>query len=483
MPEPRSLVMTVVEVSWEDPEGTLQTVPARMEDRSASGACIRINARIVVGSKLQLQSHWEQFSGTAKYCRSEGTEFVVGIQRDAAQSPIPAAPLEVRRQEGPTRSDFGFSTATIIPSLPWQQESPLSEISVANHEVIHQEVESVPIVRLVSEVPHMHAHELDHEIDHRGGPRISQFEDFEAVRWTEPPTEPAPTKPASNVELAGNEKKPVPRKWLELAGWRDKHRNLSGSRNDKNNGNGNRNDNDNDKHKDKDKNNDKDKSQSWKRAPPGLVHKRKKPSADPAAEDAATLHVELLPVEEIYREAGIRNPRGGYSIGKVVEMLHSERLRGLSKEMRRAAVLMALEAAGIPLFQVFEDARKHLEALDNYEQQQRKQLEAGCAWKAEENLQIEAELERVKAHHVARISRNVESVEREKTTFGDWQAMKQREAQNISEAAELCSESMISEPDRDSQADYPIEDVAGRGVKSIVDGPRESPRTGFGKAE
>jgi len=437
MPEPRSLVMTVVEVSWEDPGGTFQTVPARMEDRSASGACIRINARIVVGSKLRIQSHWEQFSGTAKYCRSEGTEFVVGIQRDAAPSESPAVPQEVRRQEDARRGDFGFSTAGIIPSLPRQQESRASEIPVAHQEVVHQEVESVPIVRLASEVPHMHAHELDSEFNHRGEPRFSQVEDFEALRWTEPPTKQPPTKQPPNVDLAGNEKKPVQRKWLELAGWRDKHRNLSGSRNDKNNGNDNRSKNDNDSARDNhnDSARDKDKSQSWKRPPPELVHKGKETSADPAAEDAASPQVELLTVEEIYREAGIRNPRGGYSIGKVVEMLHSERLRGLSKEMRRAAVLMALEAAGILLDQVFEDARKHLEALDNYEQQQRKQLEAGCVWKAEENLQIEAELERVKAHHMARISRNVDDIEREKATFGDWQAMKQREAQSISEAA------------------------------------------------
>ncbi|MHB8215083.1 MAG: hypothetical protein ACYDDS_03290 [Candidatus Sulfotelmatobacter sp.] len=448
MPEPRSLVMTVVEVSWEDPGGTLQTVPARMEDRSASGACIRINARIVVGSKLRIQSHWEQFSGTAKYCRGEGEDYIVGIQRDAAPSAIPAAPQEIRWQESAKRVEVGFSTARIIPSLPKQQEDPLSESPVVHQELAHQEVECVPIVRLASAVPHMHAHELDREIDRRGEPRFSKFEDFETLRWAGPPSKQPP-----NVELADNEKKPVPRKWLELAGWRDKHRNLSGSRDDKNGGNGNRNDND--KHKDKDTNNDKDKSQSWKRAPSELVHKGKKPSAELTAEDTASPHVELLQVEEIYREAGIRNPRSGYSIGKVVEMLHSERLRGVSKEMRQAAVLMALEAAGIPLDQVFEDARKHLEALDNYEQEQRKQLEAGCVWKAEENLQIEAEMERAKAHHMARISRNEDDIEREKATFGDWQAMKRREAQSISEAAELCSESMISEPDQDSRANYP----------------------------
>jgi hypothetical protein len=43
---------------------------------------------------------------------------------------------------------------------------------------------------------------------------------------------------------------------------------------------------------------------------------------------------------------GIEGPRRGYRMNKVVEMLHSEHIRGLSKEMQRASVLMALDAAG-----------------------------------------------------------------------------------------------------------------------------------------
>ena len=47
----------------------------------------------------------------------------------------------------------------------------------------------------------------------------------------------------------------------------------------------------------------------------------------------------------------------GYSINKVVEMLHSEHIRGLSKEMKRAAVLMALDSAGIAISEVLGDAQ------------------------------------------------------------------------------------------------------------------------------
>ncbi len=82
LPEPRMAVMILVEASWEDQSGILQTAPARMENRSNTGACIRLKTRIEVGSQLKVQWRWEQFSGVAKYCHSSGEDFLVGIQKD-----------------------------------------------------------------------------------------------------------------------------------------------------------------------------------------------------------------------------------------------------------------------------------------------------------------------------------------------------------------------------------------------------------------
>jgi hypothetical protein len=66
--------------------------------------------------------------------------------------------------------------------------------------------------------------------------------------------------------------------------------------------------------------------------------------------------VELLSMSDVYQTAGILNPRKGYSILKVAEMLRSEHLRGLSKETKRATVMVALDAAGIIVVEVAEDA-------------------------------------------------------------------------------------------------------------------------------
>jgi len=63
VPELRTPVMTLVDASWEDPNGISQTVTARMEDKSAGGACIRLKTPIRVGSKLNIQWRFDRFSG------------------------------------------------------------------------------------------------------------------------------------------------------------------------------------------------------------------------------------------------------------------------------------------------------------------------------------------------------------------------------------------------------------------------------------
>jgi hypothetical protein len=210
-------------------------------------------------------------------------------------------------------------------------------------------------------------------------------------------------------------------KWLELTPWRKRDEfDLTGPRNGEAHGDGNRN------------------GKSIKEnLMPHITQPTEKAPAH-SAREVPDFQVELLPMEDIYRAAGIMNPRKGYSINKVVEMLHSQHIRGLSQEMKRAAVLMALDAAGISLDQLQRDAKARQDALDSHEADQREQVEAEWARKAEEVIQIQAELESIKAHYTARISRNLEGVARERATFNSWLATKQQETQNMSEAVDLC---------------------------------------------
>ena len=147
---------------------------------------------------------------------------------------------------------------------------------------------------------------------------------------------------------------------------------------------------------------------------------------------------ELQAFDEIYRAAGIKGPRLGYSIGKVIEMLQNEHIRNLATETKRASLLMALDAAGVQVDEVLQDATLRQRAINSYEAIQRKHLEEYEARKAQENCAIQAEMERVSAEYAARISNNLEEITREKDSFRKWQLKKQTEAQRIAEAVALC---------------------------------------------
>lgn len=157
-----------------------------------------------------------------------------------------------------------------------------------------------------------------------------------------------------------------------------------------------------------------------------------------ATESANVPRGDLLNYEDIYRAAGILSPGSGYGIHKVVEMLNSERIRDLSKDIKRASVLMALDAAGISVDDMLTDATRRQSALNSYEGAQKKQLEDFETRKAQENARIEEELEKIRAHYAQRVQNNLDQVTKEKDALRNWQNAMQSESQRIAEVIELC---------------------------------------------
>ena len=166
---------------------------------------------------------------------------------------------------------------------------------------------------------------------------------------------------------------------------------------------------------------------------------------DNARSGIAGVQGDLLSMDDVYRAAGILSPRMGYSITKVADMLCSGHIMGVSDDMKRASVLMALDAAGIPIEDVLHDAAARQDAIDAYEAKQQKQFEEFWARKDEENALIQAELERATAMYLERIKNNLDEVAREKITFATWQTMKLQESQRIAEAVLVCTPSSFSE--------------------------------------
>ncbi|HTZ32752.1 MAG TPA: hypothetical protein VMH31_09860 [Methylomirabilota bacterium] len=392
----------MVEASWTDQSGTLHKCSATMENTSKSGARIRLRKPIQVGTKLRVQWRWEQFTGAARYCRGDGRDFVVGIQKDpesnasvsagkskvaasaAGESHVELAAAVAARQLAEPQND------TIVRQTPPEPRPPATP-AAAQPVNANRARETILSVASLTPPP---------------------------TAGLERPWQPGTMQwgPSQGMGKTVEEKKPMRRRWFGLG------------------------------HKDEnpDSSSEAVRDFSNEETPAGAT-RGVDANADLEQPDEPD-GVELLSMADIYQTAGIRGPRKGYSINKVVEMLRSEHLRGLSKEMKRASILVALDAAGISIDEVVDDAKARLEAIDSYEASQRKQFEAHLVRRAEENQQIMAELERIKATYADRLRRNLDGVAREKATFGNWLTLKQQETANIGEALELCTKAAATEP-------------------------------------
>ena len=76
----------------------------------------------------------------------------------------------------------------------------------------------------------------------------------------------------------------------------------------------------------------------------------------PAGNEFVAAGMELLGFDEIYCSAGVKGPRLGYAIEKVIDMLHSEHIKAPPPEMKRSSLLMAPEVAGGQVDEVLQDA-------------------------------------------------------------------------------------------------------------------------------
>ena len=79
--------MASVEASWQEPGGATFNAPARMENRSPSGVCIRLSKKVTVGSRIRLRRRHEEILGILKYCCRDGLDYIAGIHRIDSERP------------------------------------------------------------------------------------------------------------------------------------------------------------------------------------------------------------------------------------------------------------------------------------------------------------------------------------------------------------------------------------------------------------
>jgi len=177
-------------------------------------------------------------------------------------------------------------------------------------------------------------------------------------------------------------------------------------------------------------------------APKGTSKSAPKSASQSVAEIAASVAAEpkfTNPIsdptsfEEIYRAAEIPAPPQGYSILKVAQMLESEHIRNLPSDVKRSSVLVALDAAGVNIKDVIQDAVQRDRAVDGYERVQQRALNELETAKTKENNQIQADIDKYVTEQRAKMQANSDAISRERERFTGWRLKKQQEEKKIAD--------------------------------------------------
>ena len=385
--EARTVLWAVAEVLWEDQTGTPNRVSATLEDTSPSGACIRLKTPITVGSRLTIRWHREQFSAVARNCRSDGRDFQLGVHKETSSSGdkiSKPSPSGVEKAPPPVNS---LPTPKLLPDIP---KTP---------EAVQEEGPAPPaFARPIT-----------------AGPDSVRVNASPSHPSQLPPVRRPDPVPRVQPQISGSsprqERKVMQSKGLFPKFWRNRQDGTDAPVN-----------------------------AALTEAPVKQLHPNRPEGI------TGQQQTDLLSYEDIYHAAGILSPRSGYGVHKVVDMLNSDRIRELSKDIKRASVLMALDAAGTSPDDLLQDATRRQQALNSYEAGQQQQLEEFEARKAQEDTRIQAEMDRVTAHYAERLKQNHEQVAREKEALRNWQMAKQHEMQRISEVIEMCAKQPASTP-------------------------------------
>lgn len=133
----------------------------------------------------------------------------------------------------------------------------------------------------------------------------------------------------------------------------------------------------------------------------------------------------------VYKEAGIVLPPHGYGIDKVAEMLENKRLAPLAPELKATAVMAALEAAGVAIRDVIQDAVIRDRALDAFETAKQREARDARASNEKRIAELTAEMDSL----LKKIGAEIENLKRTSSeseqAFLELQARKRQEEDRL----------------------------------------------------
>lgn len=142
--------------------------------------------------------------------------------------------------------------------------------------------------------------------------------------------------------------------------------------------------------------------------------------------------------EQIYESAAVKPPKLVYGIQKVAEMSASIHLAGTSAEIKRKALLMALEAASTDVGDVLNDVVTRQRALMEYEESYVERVDLFELAQTEQNRLQQVELEKITSQFNARMQTTLDEIARRRDELRVWQKLKQQEVQRFTEVVALC---------------------------------------------
>ena len=168
------------------------------------------------------------------------------------------------------------------------------------------------------------------------------------------------------------------------------------------------------------------------------------------------LPADIMDFGEVYREARIEAPLHGYGIDKVESMLNHPRLVAIRPEQRAAAVLAALEAAGVEFTDVLRDAVLRDLAIERFSLAKEAEMQAERVRAESAVIRARQELDAFvteKRTEVERLRREIKEAEE---LFAELQERRRFEERRIVEVSDHLSDAPASTREEQSLLSAPV---------------------------
>ncbi|MFZ1082103.1 MAG: hypothetical protein WAO19_09265 [Candidatus Kryptoniota bacterium] len=136
--------------------------------------------------------------------------------------------------------------------------------------------------------------------------------------------------------------------------------------------------------------------------------------------------------EAVFQAFGLKEPANGFTVYRAEELLKSVYLKNATPEIRRSALMVALEALRIPAEEVIQDAVRRDKALTQFEKIEERRLRELEQKKSEENKRLQEEMERIFNEIRERMEDNNSLLKETREKFQAWQQEKEKEEQRLS---------------------------------------------------